>query len=55
MGNIMGEFTKALDQAYPDVIEVRKAFLQYRERYPALLDSLKKEFGLWLDKRFKGA
>ncbi|MEM2927329.1 MAG: hypothetical protein QW220_06625 [Candidatus Bathyarchaeia archaeon] len=49
---IVREFVKYLDNAYPDVVELRRTFLQFLEKHPDLEQTLKIEFGRWLDQHF---
>ena len=49
---VLAHLVEDLDEAYPDIIEVRKAFIVYREKHPDLNDEIKAEFGHWLDRRF---
>jgi hypothetical protein len=49
---IIKEFLKYLDNAFPDVVELRKTFLQFLEKHPDLEQTLRLEFGRWLDQHF---
>jgi len=49
---VLAHLVKDLDEAYPDIIEVRRTFFLYRDRYPQLNDEIKAELGQWLDRRF---
>jgi len=49
---VLAHLVEDLDKAYPDIIEVRRAFFLYRDRHPELNDAIRAEFAEWLDRRF---
>lgn len=48
----MNQLLKDLDRAYPDIIEVRRAFFLYRDKHPDLNHEIRAEFAYWLDRKF---
>ncbi|MEM2905345.1 MAG: hypothetical protein QW057_09190 [Candidatus Bathyarchaeia archaeon] len=49
---VLAHLVKELDEAYPDIIEVRKAFFLYRDRHPELNEEIRAKFAEWLDRKF---
>jgi len=51
--HVLKAFLEELDRAFPDIVAVRKIYLEYRAAHPELSDSLREAFDQWLKKRYK--
>jgi hypothetical protein len=50
---VLKGFLEALDKAFPDIVAVRKVYLDYRAAHPELSSRLRDAFDEWLKKRYK--
>jgi len=46
-------FLEQLDRAFPDVVAVRKVYLDYRAAHPELSERLREAFDQWLKERYR--